>query len=67
MIYLLLCIVASHDVGLLAAKQAKSPADFADSLHNYFEGSSVVELQAFAREMFSRVERRTSGVNVSLL
>lgn len=68
-VFLVLCIMCQWfaDVGLVAAKKAKSPADIADSLQNDLKGSSVGELQAFAREMFVKVERRTSGANVSFI
>lgn len=48
----------------IAAKQATSPADVVGKLVE-FGCSSTGETRAFAEEIFSRVPRKSSGLNVS--
>jgi len=47
----------------VAAKQATSPADLVGKLVEF--GISSVDTHAFAEEIFSRVPRKSSGLNVS--
>lgn len=45
------------------SKKAKSPADIADALKDDLSGCSVAELQAFARELFAKADRRRPAPN----
>lgn len=58
--------LSNANVAFVAAKQATSPADVEGKLVE-FGLSSSSETRAFAAEIFSRVPRKASGENVSIL
>ena len=49
---------------MYAAKKAKSPADISEALKDDLSACSVAELQAFARELFVKVDRGRPVPNV---
>lgn len=61
---IMVSFLSNGDGTFVAAKQATSPADVVSKLVE-FGLSSSGETRAFAEEIFARVPRKASGLNVS--